>query len=410
MVSPLSVLSNWKREIEKWSAINSYVYRGTQRAAEFLRWKKHGGILLTNFEQINHLLKSGEKLNVDFLIVDEAHYIKNPETIRSKNIDKIAKKAEYTLFMTGTPLENRLNEMQRLISVLKPTLARRISRSSVEYNPENFKRVISLVYLRRKRDDVLKELPDIETVELWSRFSEVEQDYYDEAVSLGAAGLMKMRRAGFYGESPKDSEKMKQLIDICNEAKENGHKVLIFSYFKIVLRAIQEQTSDMTVDMISGEVSTNRRQEIIDEFTKADSGSVLLSQIEAGGVGLNIQTANIVILCEPQWKPSTENQAISRVYRMGQTRNVIVYKLLTEESIDETMLEILGTKIKLFTAYAHDSVVSDAFDQKQMILPEEAVKSKVLEIEKERLKRASENIMNSDTSKKFKSLYKHKCD
>lgn len=359
------------------------------------------GILLTNFEQINHLLKSGEKLNVDFLIVDEAHYIKNPETIRSKNIDKIAKKAEYTLFMTGTPLENRLNEMQRLISVLKPTLARRISRSSVEYNPEKFKRVISLVYLRRKRDDVLKELPDIETVELWSRFSEVEQDYYDEAVSLGAAGLMKMRRAGFYGESPKDSEKMKQLIDICNEAKENGHKVLIFSYFKIVLRAIQEQTSDMTVDMISGEVSTNRRQEIIDEFTKADSGSVLLSQIEAGGVGLNIQTANIVILCEPQWKPSTENQAISRVYRMGQTRNVIVYKLLTEESIDETMLEILGTKIKLFTAYAHDSVVSDAFDQKQMILPEEAVKSKVLEIEQERLKRASENIMNSDTSIKI---------
>lgn len=389
VVSPLSVLANWKREIEKWSDLPTYVYRGDLRETSLNKWKKQGGILLTNFEQTHHLVNDGKFRKLDLIIVDEAHYIKNDATKRAKNINALAKKSEYHLYMTGTPIENRLDEMKKLISYLKPKLVRRIDRDFADYNPEKFKQLVSYVYLRRKRDEVLKELPEIETVELWSNFSEIEQEYYNHAVSLGLSGLMKMRRAGFSGDDPKNSEKIKQLMDICLEAKENGDKVLIFSYFKIVLNKLSNLLGEDVVGMISGDVSTNQRQEMIDEFTEAEDGKILLSQIEAGGVGLNIQAANIVILCEPQWKPSTENQAISRVYRMGQTKNVIVYRLLTEASIDETMLEILGEKSDIFNQYAHDSLVSDAFDRRQeqdaKVMSEDSLKAKVFEIERQRV-------------------------
>ncbi|WP_212967528.1 C-terminal helicase domain-containing protein [Lederbergia ruris] len=121
---------------------------------------------------------------------------------------------------------------------------------------------------------------------------------------------------------------------------------------------IQQHLYGKTFEAIIGDVPNARRQEIIDEFTRAQPGSALISQITAGGVGLNIQAANIVILCEPQWKLSIEEQAISRAYRMGQSRNVIVYRLLTEESIDVTMLEVLGEKSNLFDLYARESNVA----------------------------------------------------
>src|SRR5699024_3319191 len=100
--------------------------------------------------------------------------------------------------------------------------------------------------------------------------------------------------------------------------KENGHKVIVFSFFKDVLNVVHDHLEGRTYDVISGDVPNSRRQEIIDDFSNGEDGAVLISQITAGGVGLNIQAANIVILCEPQWKPSIENQAISRAYRMGQ--------------------------------------------------------------------------------------------
>ncbi len=390
VVVPLSVMTNWKREIKKWSSLEVFVYHrsnGERQRDEALEdWKKVGGVMLTTYGHAQRFERRDmEKL--DCLIVDEAHYAKNPGAKRSQRVYKISEISEYILYMTGTPLENHVGEMQQLVSVLNPELGEQINYQMDLQDPENFKRFVSMVYLRRKRDDVLQELPDIETVEMWSEFSADEQEYYDDAVRQGLSGLMKMRRAGFYGQSPKHSEKLEQLLDICHEANENGHKVLVFSFFKSVLNVVREHLGERTFEVISGDVSNNRRQEIIDEFTEAEAGSVLISQIEAGGVGLNIQAANIVILCEPQWKPSTENQAISRVYRMGQTRNVIVYRLLTEESIDETMMEVLGNKTDIFNLYARDSDVADAYEKRTATneVSEAQAKNKVFEVEKRRL-------------------------
>ena len=110
--------------------------------------------------------------------------------------------------------------------------------------------------------------------------------------------------------------------------------------------------------IINGSVAPNTRQEIIDNFEKAPAGSVLPAQVIAGGTGLNIQAASVVILCEPQLKPSTENQAISRAYRMGQSRKVLVYRLLCEKTVDEKIMDMLQKKQEIFDKFADESVAA----------------------------------------------------
>ena len=119
---------------------------------------------------------------------------------------------------------------------------------------------------------------------------------------------------------------------------------------------------DQCLEPITGSVSVNRRQEILDEFEAAPEGTVLLAQITSGGTGLNIQSASVVIICEPQFKPSTENQAISRAYRMGQTRNVLVYRLLCEDTVDERITKLLEDKQAIFDTFADKSVAAQSIE------------------------------------------------
>lgn len=391
VVCPLSVVANWKREIDQRSKLKTFIFHGNNRDAEFAKWQASTGVLITTYEQTLRMDFEDEH-HLDTLIVDEAHYVKNPEAKRSQSIYKLAGIAEYVLFMSGTPLENRLEEMKQLISILQPDIAEKLSQELHLLQPNEFKQVVAPVYLRRNRKDVLSELPELEIIPQWMDFGEKEKRYYHQAVMEGK--LMAMRRAAWQGGSPEHSPKLEKLLDICEAAAENGHKVLVFSFFKDVIHTIQQYLKGRTFEAITGDVPNARRQEIIDEFTKAQPGSVLISQITAGGVGLNIQAANIVILCEPQWKPSIEEQAISRAYRMGQSRNVIVYRLLTEESIDVTMLEVLGEKSNLFDLYARESDVASLAlnDQEEA---EESVKQKVLKLEKERVQRNIEDSLKS---------------
>lgn len=145
---------------------------------------------------------------------------------------------------------------------------------------------------------------------------------------------------------------MKEIIE---EAEDDGRKVIVFSFFLDTIKKITEMLGKRCYGPINGSVTPQRRQDIIDDFDKAPAGSVLAAQIQAGGTGLNIQSASVVILCEPQFKPSTENQAISRAYRMGQTRNVLVYRLLCEDTVDERITALLESKQEIFDAFADKS-------------------------------------------------------
>lgn len=390
VVCPLSVVANWKRETEKFTKLNAFIYHGNNRESVFKEWLSKKGILITTFEHTRNFDKNLIK-ELNMLVVDEAHFVKNPEAKRSQSIYELSNISDYVIFMSGTPLENKLAEMKQLLSVLQPAIANRISKELHLLEPHKFKVEISPVYLRRNRADVLGELPDLEIIEQWSNFGDREEEIYEQAVEEGQ--IMMMRRAAWQGGMPEESPKLATLIDICEAAKESGHKVLVFSFFRDVIEQVQKHVAEAKFPAITGDIPNEDRQEIIDTFTSAPSGAVLTAQIIAGGVGLNIQAANIIVLCEPQWKPSTEEQAIGRAYRMGQTRNVVVYRLLTEDSIDVSMLELLGEKSKLFDMYARDSEVA-GIAQKQLLEAdllkdekesEASMTKQVMKMEKKRL-------------------------
>lgn len=156
-----------------------------------------------------------------------------------------------------------------------------------------------------------------------------------------------------------DSPKLFRLCEIVAEAVANRRKVTVFSFFRDVLDRTVDALGDQVIGQINGSVPASERQALVDRFTEHPEPCVLVSQIEAGGVGLNIQTASVVIITEPQWKPSTEEQAIARSHRMGQTRSVEVHRLLSEDSVDERMVEVLARKSALFANYARVSHLRD---------------------------------------------------
>ena len=165
-------------------------------------------------------------------------------------------------------------------------------------------------------------------------------------------------------------------------------KIIVFSFFLDTIDKITKLLGEKCMEPINGSVHPQRRQEIIDEFDKAPAGSVLAAQIQSGGTGLNIQSASVVVLCEPQFKPSIENQAISRAYRMGQTRNVLVHRLLCDETVDERISELLQNKQEIFDAFADESAVGT-----ESLEIDEKTFGSIMEAEKKRI----EKIVSADT-------------
>lgn len=389
-VGPFSVVTNWKQEIKNKTDLPVFQFHGSTGPDYFKAWKQRGGVLLTNYEQCQKILELDPSFKIDFVIIDEAHNIKNETAQRTIAAKQLLQNSTYKLLMTGTPLENKLNEMNSLISILNPRLGYELAQTSY-IGKKEYKRTVATVYLRRKRKDVLKELPLINMIESWSKFNTDQQDYYDKAVMAGESGFQRMRRAAFIG---RDSEKIEQIQHICEDARDNDEKVLIFSFFKEdVIFKLQKLLPHVASHPITGDIrSSEERQKIIDEFSTSPDESVLICQINAAGLGLNIQAASQVILCEPSMKPSTENQAISRVYRMGQTHNVTVYHLLTENSIDETIMNKLQYKQKLFDKYANDSFAAEMMQKVSLEdnvaakhEKQSSIKKQILQIEQSRL-------------------------
>lgn len=180
-------------------------------------------------------------------------------------------------------------------------------------------------------------------------------------------------------------------MELVRDAEEEGRKVLVFSFFLDTIQKVKDLLGRQCLNPINGSITPQRRQEIIDEFDKAPAGTVLAAQIQSGGTGLNIQSASVVIICEPQLKPSIENQAISRVYRMGQVRNVIIYRLLCENTIDEKIVSLLAQKQEIFDAFADKSEAVE--QQKQEI--DHASFGHLIEEEIERIN-AKNNLTKKD--------------
>lgn len=355
VVCPASVLANWCREIRKMSLLSVTKIHGTGRKSVLEAWLRTGGVAVTTYETTAYL---GLPFDFKFkmLVVDEAHYIKNPEARRSENVRNISLHAERLMFMTGTALENKVDEMINLIRILQPNVARQVQGLAFMSAAPQFRKAVAPVYYRRKQEDVLTELPKLIESEEWCYMGYEEEMAYERAVL--SKNFAEARRVSWNVDDIRASSKATRLVELVNEAASEGRKVIVFSFFLDTIRKVSMLLGSRCIGPINGSVAPQRRQEIIDEFDNAPAGSVLVAQIQSGGTGLNIQSASVVIICEPQFKPSIENQAIARAHRMGQHRDVLVYRLLCENTVDEKMLELLATKQAEFDAFADKSAAA----------------------------------------------------
>lgn len=382
VISPASIIINWYREVKKHSKLNPIKLHGPYRDKAMEKWISEGGVGISSYSTVQKL-KFSKDMEIDLLVLDEAHYVKNKDAKRSKFSYKLTEHSDYVIYMTGTPIENNLEEMLTLIEKLNKEVILELNKNPLNYKEGFFRELIGPVYLRRNRKDVLKELPELTQIEEWVEFSPEEKRDYIRNLEDG--NFMGMRSSGFAGRVRGKSPKINRILEIVEESVKNGNKVIIFSFFRKVLNYLEDELGDMCVGQITGGVSQKERVRILDEFKDSKRKNVLVAQIDAAGVGLNIQQANTVIICEPQLKPSTETQAISRVYRMGQVKNVFVHRILTEDSIDEILMEVLNTKQYVFDTYARKSDIgSKSLEKKKE--EEKVIKIQEYIIEKERKK------------------------
>lgn len=369
VICPAGVLINWCREIRKFSSIPAYLIHGEELERQFRSWQESGGAAVTNYETIGRIIGRVNRdpehgsagMDIALLAVDEAHYIKNPSARRTKYVRMLEDEAQRILLMTGTPLENRVSEMCELIGFIRPELAEEIRGAAALSRTREFRRMISPVYLRRRREDVLRELPPAEAKEEWCRMTPGDLEAY--AKQINAGNFTGARRVGFLQESLETSSKAVRLEELCRETEAAGRKAVVYSYFRDTIEKVRGILSGRCAGGITGSTPAADRQKIIDEFAQAEAGSVLICQVQAGGTGLNIQSASIVIFCEPQIKPSLIHQAIARSWRMGQVRNVQVHYLLCEDTVDEAVIGKLEEKQLQFDLYADESSVAQAADE-----------------------------------------------
>lgn len=402
VICPLSVLENWCREVRKHSKLRvSRIYGpGSKRAFE--NWKRTGGVAVTTYETTGRLAL-GEGFSFDLAIVDEAHYIKNPSAARTKNTVRLCDGASRLLFMTGTALENKVDEMVTLLEYLQPDVARDARKLAFMSGAQRFRDAVAPVYYRRKREDVLTELPDLIENEEWCTLGAQEREAYERAVL--SKNFMASRRVSWNVDDPSLSSKAKRLQEIANDVADDGRKLIVFTFFRDTAHMVAEMLGRKCVGIIAGDVPVARRQEMVERLEEAGPGAALVSQIQAGGTGMNIQAASVVVICEPQFKPSIENQAISRAYRMGQSRNVLVYRLLCEGTVDEKMMDMLKEKQAIFNAFADKSSAA-AETAEQDVKIDNGGFGKIIEDEIERIRKENPELAAKVDAERAKSSAK----
>jgi SNF2 family DNA or RNA helicase len=356
VVAPNSVIINWCREVEKHTEMSPVLLHGPERDERLAQWRIEGGVAITTYGTLSKLIDDIE--TVDYFAADEAHMAKNPAAIRSQAVAQAADRSQYVALMTGTALENRLSELQYLVQIvqpgLMPELNKIIDHPSGVIKPEDVVRALAPAYLRRTQADVLTELPERVELEEWVDLTDADKKAYDAA----KIDMMSRRLAVNVGDGTLTSAKYERLGEILEEHADAKRKVVVFSYFRQTIEDVCALAGG--APRITGDTSGAQRQQIIDEFSANPTATVLVSQIEAGGLGINLQAAQVVILMEAQFKPSIEWQAIARVHRMGQSRSVMVHRLLARNTIEERLVQLIAEKTQIFKHFAHDSSVRDA--------------------------------------------------
>ncbi|WP_051189091.1 DEAD/DEAH box helicase [Halalkalibacillus halophilus] len=372
VVSPASLVYNWQAEFERFApSMNIRVIHGTITEREHLFENLDDvDVVITSYPLVRRDVESYKELTFSTLILDEAQAIKNHLTKQARAIRAI--RAGNRFALSGTPIENSLEELWALFDVILPGFFPP-KKEFKNLPEEKIARMSRPFILRRVKQDVLTELPDkIESVNHSELTKEQKQLYlgYLEKIQGEAAsaiseegfqksrmkilaGLTRLRQlcchpSLFIDEYEGESGKLNQLLDMIETARENGHRILIFSQFSSMLKIIYDNLSKIgeNVFYLDGQTPSKERVELVNRFNEGEKDIFLIS-MKAGGTGLNLTGADTVILYDLWWNPAVEEQAAGRAHRMGQKNVVQVYRLITKGTIEEKIHALQQRKREL---------------------------------------------------------------
>ena len=387
VIAPSSLTLNWKNEIQKFApTLETIVINGNleQRKMKIKDIKKYD-LIITSYDLLKRDLELYEKEEITFkyAIADEAQYIKNSNTQNAKALKSI--KAETRYALTGTPIENSLAELWSIFDYIMPGYLFKykkfkqlyevpIVKDNDMYSMKKLKMLIEPFILRRTKKEVLTELPEKTITILNNEMEDEQQKIYLSYLAKAKqeamqeieingvekshikilALLTRLRQicchpSLFLEDYNQDSSKLKQCIEIIKDGIEAGHKILLFSGYTSMFEIIEKELlkEDINYYKLTGKTNVNERVELVEDFNQNENVKVFLISLKAGGTGLNLTGADMVIHYDPWWNISAENQATDRAYRIGQKNNVQVYKLITKNSIEEKIYELQEKKSKL---------------------------------------------------------------
>ena len=360
IVVPTSLLLQWEREIKKFNAnLKVKVFHGKSRSLEI---EDESTIFLTTYGLIRDDIKTFSKESFDLVILDEAQAIKNNESLASQSVKQL--KAGFKLSITGTPIENNLMELYAHFDFLLPGLMKKEKMLHAELDPfakKKIKELINPYFMRRKKGDVLKDLPEkIEQI-IYVEMEESERLSYEQVLKAEKGNknqpvleaILRLRQHCCYPRlvNPKyglvGSKFDKVLQDIL-EILTSDQKVIVYSSFVSVLKSFQKQFLEYGINALYLDGSIQNRQELVDQFQNEPDKKIFLISLKAGGIGLNLSAADYVFIYDPWWNESAENQAIDRAHRIGREKVVIARRYILAESIEEKILSIKEKKSNLF--------------------------------------------------------------
>jgi non-specific serine/threonine protein kinase len=384
VIVPTSLAFNWKNELKKFvPSMKVYLHHGQKRYSgeKFHREMKKHDLIITTYGVLRNDLKEFSKIDFEYIVLDEAHVIKNPMSIAAKSVCQL--KGRSKLVISGTPIQNNLTELWSLFNFLNPGYL-----GGYEFFRENFvvpierdhdknaagslRKLINPFLLRRTKKVISNELPPKTELVLTNNLTGEEKEVYDNWKSYYKyeiqnsiqekglnkskmkilEGLTKLRQiclhpkmidTRYTGNSSKFELLMMELEKVISE----GHKVLVFSSFVKLLGIAREELEKKGIKYSYLDGKTKNREKIVSNFQDSDEAQVFLISIKAGGLGLNLTSADYVFIVDPWWNPAVEMQAMDRAHRIGQDKKVFVYKMIANGTIEDKILELQKSKRKL---------------------------------------------------------------
>lgn len=392
IVAPTSLVFNWYSEFKKFAPSLKVVMvnKSPSEREEIIKDYKKYDILITTYNLVKRDLESYKKIFFHYVILDEAQNIKNPSSQNAKSVKELKSKNRFAL--TGTPIENSLMELWSIFDFIMPNYLYDENKFTTRYyrrleeEPviiEELKRLVTPFILRRYKKDVIKELPDkiekkliipmeeeqkkvykayLEQIKALIEKKVINDEFKSSKIEI-LSYITKLRQIAIDPSLVMDkylggSGKMEAILELVTQGIEENHKILIFSQFTSVLKNISKlfKLNDISFSYLDGSTPSKERGKLVEDFNK-NLNSVFLISLKAGGTGLNLTSADIVIHFDPWWNPAVEDQASDRAHRIGQKNVVEVIKMISENSIEEKIVNLQEEKRKLIDSVMGENIV-----------------------------------------------------